>query len=201
VKEVNQLADPERWRLLREPPLADAAILRQTLLDPVRGRRCAGGGGDSGNRSSTAALDPAGKRGWPPQPASLAAARMQRVADALVRAVGDAGHRAQVVRREGPVEAHRSPSDDFLVLIDVDSIYAWEREITTIGDVCRPLLENRGSFIMAPVHLGNIVGSFGVKVITDIYPDQSVRDWPDLPLPLLHDPESSPLSPATRRWR
>ena len=116
---------------------------------------------------------------------------MQRVADALVRAVGDAGHRAQVVRREGPVEAHRSPSDDFLVLIDVDSIYAWQREITTIGDVCRPLLENRGSFIMAPVHLGNIVGSFGVKVITDIYPDQSVRDWPDLPLPLLHDPVSA----------
>lgn len=69
----------------------------------------------------------------------------------------------------------------------MDSIYRWQRELATIADVCRPLLDDRVGFFMAPVRLERVVGSFAVKVIADVFPDESVRDWPDLPLPLLDE--------------
>ena len=186
VEQVDQLADAERWRLLREPPLTDVGQLRQTLLDlhAVVAEQAWGG------RISAVALQNAGKKGLVAAARvarQRSGARMQKVADAVVRALAEAGYGARVVRREGQPESHRWPSDDFLVLVEVDSIYWWQRELAAIADVCRPLLDDRVGFFMAPIRLERLVGSFAVKVSTEVFADDSVRDWRDLPLPLLNE--------------
>jgi hypothetical protein len=52
----------------------------------------------------------------------------------------------QQVRREGEPESHRWPSDDFLILVDMSSIFAWQREGDELVDLCRPLLKDRVGF-------------------------------------------------------
>jgi len=186
IEQVDELADPERWRLLRKPPLNEVASLRKALLDlhAVVAEQAAG------DHISVFALRNAGKKGLVAAARvarQRAGARMQQVADTLERALKEAGFSARVVRREGQLEPHRWPSDDFLVLVEVDSIYRWQREAGAMADICRPLLKDRVGFFIAPVRLGEIVGSFAVKVITDIFPDDTVRNWLDLPLPLLDE--------------
>jgi hypothetical protein len=48
---------------------------------------------------------------------------MRNVSEAIVGAPREEAHHARVVRREGQPESHRWPSDDFLILVDVDSIF------------------------------------------------------------------------------
>lgn len=193
VEQVDQLGDVERWRLLREPPLSDVSRLRQTLLDlhAVVAEQA------SGDRTSAVALQYAGKKGLVGA-ARIARqrsnARMQKIAEAVEHALSRAHYGARVVRREGQPESYRWPSDDFLVLVEVDSIYRWPRELAAIADVCRPLLEDRLGFFMAPVRLDRIVSSFAVRVITGVFPDDGVRDWSDLPLPLLDERVTSVCS-------
>jgi hypothetical protein len=186
VKEVDQLADPERWRLLREPPLSDLRSLKQTLLDlhAVLAERT------YGNRTSAVALSKARKKGLigaANVARRRAGARMDRVSDAAVKALGEAGYEARVIRREGEPESHRWPSDEFLVLLEIESIYSWQRQLPKIVELCRPLLKDHLGFVMAPVRQEQIVSSFAVKVIINIFPDDTVRQWPNLPLSLLDE--------------
>jgi hypothetical protein len=87
----------------------------------------------------------------------------------------------------GEPESHRWPSDDFLVLVEVPSIFAWRRKLEALIEHCRPFLEDRVGFFMAPVKDGKVVGAFAVKVFDDAFPAEEVRDWPDLPLPLVDE--------------
>jgi hypothetical protein len=73
------------------------------------------------------------------------------------------------------------------VLIVVDSIYNWQSVLAETVDICRPLLKDQISFFVAPVRLERIVSSFAVKVITNIFPDDTVREWPNLPLAVLDE--------------
>jgi hypothetical protein len=181
IKEVDQLADPERWRLLREPPLYELKSLKQTLLDlhAVLAERT------YGNRTSTVALSKARKKGLigaANVARRRADARMERVADTVVNALGEAGYKTRVIRREGEPESHRWPSDEFLVLMEVESIYSWQRQLPTIVELCRPLLKDHLGFFVAPLRQERIVSSFAVKVIINIFPDDTVQQWPNLPL-------------------
>jgi hypothetical protein len=111
--------------LLDEPPLADVAALRQALLDvfAVAAERA------RGNRVSGVALKNVGKSGLAATAKvarQRAAARMKIVAERLERALDDGGFNARVLRREGEPESHRWPSDDFLILVEVPSIFAWQ---------------------------------------------------------------------------
>jgi hypothetical protein len=186
LKEVDQLADPERWRLLREPPLSELQSLKQTLLDlhAVLAERT------HGNRTSAVALSKPRKKGLieaAKVARQRAGARMERVADAVVNVLGEAGYKARVIRREGEPESHRWPSDEFLVLVEVESIYSWQRQLPTILELCRPLLKDHLGFFVAPVRQERIVSSFAVKVIINIFPDDTVRRWPNLPFSLLDE--------------
>jgi hypothetical protein len=40
---------------------------------------------------------------------------------------------------------------------------------------------------MVPVRDSKVVGSFAVKVFDDVFPAEEVRDWPNLPLPLVDE--------------
>ncbi len=185
-KQLDELAAPDYWRLLDEPPLDDVAALRGGLLDifAVAGERA------SGDRVSAVALKNARKGGLAAAARvarQRAAGRMQTRASKLERRLADAGYSARVVRREGEPESHRWPSDDFLILVDMSSIFAWQREGDELVDLCRPLLKDRVGFYMAPVRDGKIVASFAVKVFDNAFPAEEVRDWPDLPLPLVDE--------------
>jgi hypothetical protein len=186
VDQVDKAAEPERWRLLDEPPAAELAAVRQVLLDlhAVAAERA------RGDRTGVVALTAAGKNGLTAAAKvarQRAGARMQRIADRLEDALANAGFSARVLHREGEPDSYRWPSDDFLILIDVSTIYHWLRNLETLANLCRPPLEDRIGFLMAPVRDGRVVASSGVKVIDDVFPDESVRDWPELPLPLLEE--------------
>ena len=201
VEQVDKLAELERWRLLDEPPVAELAALRQVLLDlhAVVAERA------RGDRVALAELAAAGKGGL--QAAAdvarrRAGARMQAIADQLEATLADAGFSASVLHREGKPDSYRWPSDDFLVLVDVSTIYDWQRNLETPTNLCRPALEDRIGFLMAPVRDGRVVASFGIKVINSVFPDESVRDWPELPLPLLEERllhEASGIIASVRR--
>ena len=109
------------------------------------------------------------------------------VAHRLEHLLTDGGFAAQVLRRPGEPESHRWPSDDFLILVEVPSIFAWQRELEGLVELCRPLLEDRVGFFMAPVRDGKVVVASAVKVFEDAFPAEEVREWPDLPLPLVDD--------------
>lgn len=186
VEKVGELAEPDYWRLLADPPLADVSALREALLDlhavvAEKGRP---------DRIGAVALQAAGKNGL----ASAARVarqrggkRMQAVADELERKLAESGFSTRVLRREGEPDSHRWPSDDFLVLVDAGSITEWQRNLEKLADLCRPLLDDRIGFLIAPIRDGRVVSSYGAKVLTDVFPDESVRDWPDLPRPLLDE--------------
>jgi hypothetical protein len=178
-KQLDELADPARWRWLDDPPLADVAALRQALVDifAVAGERA------HGDRISAVALDKAGKSGLAAAAKAArrrAEARMQARVTKLARVLAHAGYRARVLRRDTEPESHRWPSDDFLVLVDVPSIFAWQREGDALAELCRPLLQDRVVSYMAPVRDGKVVASFAVKIIQDAFPTE-LGDWPELP--------------------
>lgn len=186
VEQVDKLAEPERWRLLDEPPVAELAALRRALLDlhAVLAERA------GGERVAQVALAAAGKSGLSAAAKVArrrAAHRMQGIADHVEQALADAGFAARVLHHEGEPDSYRWPSDDFLVLIEVPSIYDWQHDLESVVDLCRSPLKDRIGFQMAPVRDGRVVASFGVKVIDNVFPDNSVRDWPELPLPLLDE--------------
>jgi hypothetical protein len=192
LEHVDKLADPDRWRLLEDQPFADIESLRQTLLDlyAVVAEQ------ERGDHISTVELAKARRRG-------LAAAaqmarhranvRMQQVGNAVVRALGKAGYRARVVRREAQLKSHVWPSTEFLFLIEMDSMFHWEREMTNMIDICMPALSDRAGFFIAPIRMRRIVGSCGVKVDPEVISNEPVRDWPDLPMRLLDEPVTAML--------
>lgn len=186
LEQVDELADPERWRLVGEPPLAKVATLRQALVD----LHAVVAEGAAGDRMTAVVLRAAGKGGLASAAGvarERAANRMQTLADALERRIQEADFTSHVARRQSEPDSYRWPSDDFLVLVDVPTIYDWHRNLETLADLCRHTLKDRIGFLMAPVRDGRIVASFGVKVIDNVFPDESVRDWPEPPLPLLEE--------------
>jgi hypothetical protein len=85
------------------------------------------------------------------------------------------------LRRSGNPDSGQWPNEDFLILVNVQTIPNWIDSLGKLADLCRPLLIDRG-FLMAPVRGGRVVASFARKVLTDTFPDDSIRNWPDLPL-------------------
>jgi hypothetical protein len=186
LEQLDELAAPASWRLLDVPPLADLAALRDALLDVF----AVASEHQHGDRVSGVALANSGKRGLAATARvarQRAAVRMNSVAERLESALRDAGFAAQVLRREGQPEAHRWPSDDFLVLVNVPSIFDWQLKLEPLVELCRPFLEDRVGFFIAPVRDASVVGSYGVTVFENAFPTEEVRDWPGLPLPLLDE--------------
>jgi hypothetical protein len=186
IEHVDKLTEFERWRLLDKPPLTELSVLRQVLvaLHAVVAERA------HGDHVTHVARRATGK-GRLLTAANVArhraGARMQSIADQLEHTLAYAGFSACVLRREGEPNHFRWPNDDFLVLVDVPTICDWQRNLETLANLCRPPLEDRCGFLIAPIRDGHVVASFGVKVIENIFPDPSVRDWPELPLPLLNE--------------
>ena len=178
---VDQLIDPDYWQLLEEPPFAELSRLRATLVDlravlaeqvqDVALRA-------SGNRRLAIAADVARDR---------AKARMSVVADKLQHTLVENGFKAGAVHYETG-DMNRWPSDDFLILVELPTIFDWHRNLEALASICKPPLEGQVGFFMAPVREGRIVASAGFHVINDVFPDhKSIRDWPDPPLPLLDE--------------
>ncbi len=186
VEQVDELAMPERWRLLAEPPEKEIAALRQTLLDlhAVLSERVVG------DRLSAVALQGAG-RGGLGAAARVAhergEARMRGIAAELEKRLREQDFSAQVLRRANEADSYRWPGDDFLVLVEAETIYDWQLSLDTLAEICRPLLADRIGFLMAPVRDGRVVGSYRVKVFDKVFPTDEVLTWPELPLPLLDE--------------
>ena len=179
--EADKVARLERWHLLENPPDSELRALRQDLLDlhAVTAERACG------DQVAPAALAAAGQGGLSASADAArlrADARMQMVTGQLEEVLTRAGSSARVLRRPGEPDSGQWPDDDFLILVDVPTIYHWPNEIERLADLCRPLLSDRTGFLMAPVREGKIIASSGVKVVIDIFPDKSVGDWSGLPL-------------------
>ncbi len=182
IEQLDKVATAEYWRLLGEPPLGELARLRQALVDLHAAVAEAARGG----RPALVALRVAGKGGVTAAARvarQRADARMQATANRVERELAKAGFAATVRRGAGEPQSHRWPSDDFLVLVEVPTIFAWQRSIERLADLCRPLLEDRVGFLMAPVRDGRVVASFGVNVLSNVFPAaEEVGGWPELPL-------------------
>ncbi|HEY1688792.1 MAG TPA: hypothetical protein VGF95_07985 [Solirubrobacteraceae bacterium] len=181
VKHVNQLIDPEYWRLLASPPVAELTRLRKDLLDlrAVLAEEVQDVALRAGGRNRLViAADVARAR---------AASRMQTIADHLHQTLAK-GFGVRVVHCEKPSDFDRWPAHDFLVLVEVPTIYDWHRNIAALANTCKLPLEAQAGFLMAPVRDRHIVASAGVHVINNIFPDEtSIHDWSDPPLPLLDE--------------
>ena len=186
VEQVDKATDSGRWDLLDDPPRRELADLRDVLIDlhaAVAERDC-------GDPSAPVSLKAAGKNGLTAM-ANVARrradARMKALAAQLEEDLAKVGFTARVLRRETEPDSDRWPSDDFLVLVHVPTIYDWHRHLATLADLCRPALKDRIGFLMAPIREGHVVASCGAKVIESVFPTDSVGDWPGLPLPLLDE--------------
>jgi len=178
--EADKVARLERWHLLENPPDSELRVLRQDLLDlhAVTAERA------RGDQAAAAALAAAGQEGLSAAADAArrrADTRMQVITSHLEKVLTGAGFSAQVLRRPGEPDSGQWPDDDVLILVDIPTIYQWPNEVAGLADVCRPLLSDRIGFLMAPIRCGKVVASSGVKVLTDIFPDKSVRDWHGLP--------------------
>jgi hypothetical protein len=179
--EVDKVAQLERWYLLEDPPVEELRALREDLIDlrAVADERV------RGDQVAAAALAAAGRKGLSASAdvaRRAANTRMQMVTRQLEQVLSRAGFSAQVQRRPGEPDSGQWPDDDFLILVDVPTIYHWPNEVARSAALCRPVLSDRVCFLMAPVREAKVVASCGVKVVRDIFPDESVRDWPGLPL-------------------
>jgi len=108
---------------------------------------------------------------------------MEAMAKRVEAEMARSGFPASVRLRPGEPQAHRRPSDDFLVLVEVPTIFVWLQNAEALAEACRPLLEDRVGFFVAPVRDGRVVGSSAVKVLTNLFPAaEEVTEWPDLQL-------------------
>jgi hypothetical protein len=89
--------------------------------------------------------------------------RMQNVADQLERRLADASFSGRVLHCEGGANSFRWPSDEFLVLVELPTIYDWHRNLEALVNICKPPLQDRIGFLIAPIRDGRIVASLGVK--------------------------------------
>ncbi|HEX8084555.1 MAG TPA: hypothetical protein VF529_09715 [Solirubrobacteraceae bacterium] len=187
LEKVDELAEPGRWRLLAEPPLEEVAQLRETLADlhAVVAEHA------RGDKATTVVLRHAAASGLPAAAAAArgrAAARMAAVARRVERQLAKDGYKATVIRREGPPDSFRWPNDDFLILIESESMFRWLGDAERVAVICRPLLRDRLGFVIAPVRLGRVIASGGFKVFDDsVCPTDDVRGYEGLPLPVLDE--------------
>ena len=182
IEQVDKVARAEYWRLLGRPPLSELTRLHDALVD----LHAVVAEAARGNQPGLVALRAAGKRGVSAAARvarQRAETRMQTTASRVEQELAKAGFAATVRRRAGEPQSHCWPSDDFLVLVEMPTIFAWQQNLEGLADLCRPLLEDRIGFLMAPVRDGRVVASFGVNVLTNVFPAvDNVRDWPELPL-------------------
>jgi hypothetical protein len=182
VKRVDELIDADRWDLLAEPPIAELSALRENLND-LRAVLAEDVRSIASKASGRNRLGVAGRVAH-----NRAAARMQHVADELEQTLADAGFSARVLHCELENGPYCWPSDDFLVLVETPTLVVWQQCIETVVDACRPALQDRIGFQIAPIRDGKIVPSFAAKAFQErIFPDTSVSDWPDLPFQLLDE--------------
>lgn len=186
IDKVEEWGEPDRWRFLGEAPLDDVAALRQALLDlyAVASEEA------RSDRLTRVALQVAAQGGLASaakEARKRSSARMELLSSTTERRMAQDGFHATVVRRTGPAEPHRWPNDDFLVLVTVPTILDWLINIEALVSLCRPLLADLVHLHMAPVRAGRIVASCGVRVIENVFPDDCVRSWPELPFPLLDE--------------
>lgn len=182
IEQVDKVATAEYWRLLGEPPLGELDRLRDVLVDlhaavaeVARGERTARVALRAASKGGVTAAARAGRQ--------RAEMRMEATASQVERELSRIGFTATVRRRAGEPQSHRWPSDDFLVLVEVPTIFTWQQSVEGLADLCRPLLEDRVGFLIAPVRNGRVVASFGVKVVSTVFPAaEEVREWPELPL-------------------
>jgi hypothetical protein len=182
---VERLADPAYWRLLDDPPIGAVHELSRSLEDlfavtAERGR---------GDKASAVALRTVAKRGLSAA-AGVAHARADQRTDALCGTLEErlaaAGLRASVHRRKVPEEGYFWPSDVFIVLCELDSIF--DQDAEPVADMCRPLVEGRPGVVVAPVRGGAVVASFASIIYTDsIIPASDLGEATDLPLPILDE--------------
>lgn len=189
-KRAADIARPEYWRLLSRPPVTDAAALRDTLDDlwALTAEKA------NGNPGSVPELTRAGRLGLRAaarKARELAEARMQALSQSIENALAAAGFEVRVVRGPGLEDSDLWPSNEFLVLIESTSVLAWSQDLEKVADLARPFLESRAGFWMAPMRGGQLVSELGVRVLTDIFPNESMRDWPSLPVPVLDAPFTS----------
>lgn len=181
IGRVDDLASLDGWRLLTEPPTAELAELRRLLVDlhaivSERGH---------GDRLTQVALAAAAKNGLAAAASvarQRASVRMRTRARQLETAIANAGFCGRILCRPGAPDSELWPDDEFLVLVDVTTLADWPRQAEALADLCRPILHDRISFHIAPVRAGRVVASHGLVVVTNIFPDDSVRTWPNVPL-------------------
>lgn len=182
IEQVDKVATTEYWRLLGQPPLSELAELREGFVD----LHAVVAEAAREERPALVALRAAGKGGVTAAARvarQRAETRMKATASRVEQELEKAGFAATVRRRAGAPQSHRWPSDDFLVLVDVPTIFAWQQSIDGLTDVCRPLLEDRIGFLIAPVRDGRVVASFGVKVLTNVFPAaEEVGEWAEISL-------------------
>jgi hypothetical protein len=182
IEQVDKIARAEYWRLLGQPPMDELARLREALVN----LHAVVAEAAHGRQPALVALRAAGKGGVPAVARvarQRAGARMQATANRIEQELPKTGFAATVRRRPGELQSHCWPSDDFLVLVEVPTIFTWQQNLEGLAELCRPLLEDRIGFLMAPIRDGLVVASFGVNVLTNVFPAaEKVRDWPELPL-------------------
>jgi len=182
IEQVDKVTRAEYWRLLGQPPLTELTRLREALVD----LHAVVAEAARGKQPGLVALRAAGKSGVSAAARvarQRAETRMQATASRLEQELARAGFAATVRRRAGEPRSHSWPSDDFLILVEVPMIFAWQQSVEGLADLCRPLLEDRVGFLMAPIRSGRVVASFGVNVLTNVFPAaDKVREWPELPL-------------------
>lgn len=183
LEQLENVSSPGVWRLLDRPPLRDITRLTQTLED-LHAVLAEG----SAEPSSVPAMRDAGRHGIAAA-ASVARrqarGRMQATVEQLERDLDGVGLPARVLLGDRTPDSYQWPSDDVLVLVEVPTVCHWQAGLETLMSVCKPMLQDRISFLMAPVREGMVVASHGAKVIDNAFPDDSVKEWPSLPFPVL----------------
>jgi hypothetical protein len=185
-QEVEALRALGYWRLLDEPPHEELVALHRSLLDlhAVVYEQ------EVGDGRSLTAMQVAGREGL-----GAAATVARRRADVRVKAIARSveheterlGIHAVLRVRDTASEPGRQPQNDLLVLIEVAGIIEWSQRLATMIDQCKPMLGDRLGLLVAPVRDRRIVCSSAVRVLTSIYPDDTIRTWPELPFPLLDE--------------
>ncbi len=138
VEQTDKLAEPEYWHLLDESPLAELSTLRQTLLDlravvaeQTRSVALRASGGNRLVMAANVARDRASRR-------------MQAIGEQLERMLGDASLSARVLHCERATDLSRWPSEDFVVLVELPTIYDWHPNLESIVNICKPPLAGGG---------------------------------------------------------
>lgn len=198
---IEQISDPDRWRLLSEPPYQSVEAIRATLLDlhtVMSEFHVSSPDGENVirkrvRRTRRLALEKSAEIAR-----QRARDRLNQLLHEIVVQLETHGYRAHVHSRPAAEPAGVTwPGDEVFIAVEISSLFDWAKAQSEIVSICNDILEPTRQIVAIPLRNGQAVGACGIRIVLPkVFPnaDMALQWKDDVPFPFLEERATGALT-------